>query len=399
MKKRQKNKLILNGFMVIISVFLSVNIIVIASGGEEMEGSQLEQFEKKLSVQKSIGESGLFNDFDEMEYALFLETNVGYGVTLNYYKYGIFGDFTKDEQEGEDTYFKLCEKVLGVRLAIDTHEEWAENEQIHIQNLSPDLQWVIARSYSSQTIYGLYKDEVIFNEKSIAEAEGALAESENIFTLKKINSENYDFVTDEFIKREKELVNKVWGYSNIWLIKCVTSMDEYGTLLAISEPDNRSIGIYDTENWSMIHHITIDGMDVDYPIEVSQINGDEEEGWMVFSNGDATYRMTYPDGELQKIGEFMYDTTYSPDGKYRAYCMGNIVLNDLWMSLPDEKFDKINNLYIKWDKIAPGWYVEELETGNKTYIPIETWEQDDRPLYGGRCVWIQKDKLLQLLNS
>lgn len=47
MKKSQKNKLILTGFMVIISVFLSVNITIIASGGEEMEGSQLEQFEKK----------------------------------------------------------------------------------------------------------------------------------------------------------------------------------------------------------------------------------------------------------------------------------------------------------------------------------------------------------------
>lgn len=352
-----------------------------------------------MSVQSGIGKSGLFNDFDEMEYALFLETNVGYGVTLNYYKYGIFGDFINNEQESEDTYFKLCEKVLGVSLAINTHEEWAENEQIHIQNLSPDLQWVIARSYSSQTTYGLYKDEVIFNKKSIAEAEGALAESENIFTLKRIDLENYDFVTDEFVKRAKESVKKVWGYSSVWLIKCVTSIDEYGKLLAISQPDNRSIGIYDTENWSMIHYITIDGMDVDYPIEVSQINGDKEEGWVVFSNGDATYQMTYPDGEPQKIGEFMYDTTYSPDGKYRAYCTGNIVLNDLWMSLPDEKFDKINNLYIEWNKIAPGWYVEELETGNKAYIPIETWKQDDRPLYGGRCVWIQKDKLLQLLNS
>ncbi len=398
MKKSQENrsKLIVSGFMVIFSVFLSVNIIAGASGGEELVGSQLEQFEKELSAQERLGESKLFDDFDEMEYALFLETNVGYGVTLNYYKYGIFGDFTKAEQEGEDIYFKLCEKILGVKLCMDTHEAWAENEKLHIQNLSPDLQWIISRSY---TPYESYKDEVIFNKKSIAEAEGALAESENTFTLKKDNFDNYDFVTGEFTKKERELIDKIWGYSNIWLIKCVTSMDEYGKLLAVSEPDNQSIGIYDTENWSMIHHITINGMDTDYPIEISQVVGDEEKGWMVFSNGDATYRMTYPAGETEKIGEFMYDTTYSPDGKYRAYCTGNIVLDELWMSFPDEKFDKINNLYIEWDKIPPGWYVEELTTGKKTYIPIETWEQDDRPLYGGRCIWIQKDKLLQALNS
>jgi len=385
MKKSQKNrsKLILSGFMVIFSVFLSANIITAASGGEEMAGSQLEQFE----------------NFEEAEYALFLETNVGYGVTLHYYKYGIYDVFSENEQEGEDIYFKLCEKILGVKLCMDTHEEWAENEKLHIQNLSPDLQWIIARSYTSQTIYELYKDEVIFDQKTIAEAEGILAESENAFTLKKDNFENYDFVTGEFTKKERELVDKIWGYSNIWLIKCVTSMDEYGKLLAISEPDNQSIGIYDTESWSMIHHITINGMDTDYPIEISQVVGDGEKGWMVFSNGDATYRMTYPDGETEKIGEFMYDTTYSPDGKYRAYCTGNIVLDELWMSFPDEKFDKINNLYIEWDKVPPGWYVEELTTGKTTYIPIETWEQDNRPLYGGRCVWIQKDKLLQILNS
>lgn len=398
MNKSQENKLFVGLLMVILSVFLSENIVK-ASGGEEMEGSQLEQFEKKLSEQKNGEESKLFDGFEEMEYALFLETNVGYGVTGNYYKYGIFDESVKSEREGEELYFEVCEKILGKKLYMNTHEEWAKNEKMHIRNLSPDLQWVVARSYFAQTTCGLYKDEVIFNKNTIAEAEGALGESENIFTLKRIDSENYDFVTDEFINQETELVDKVWGYSYIWLIKCVTSMDEYGKLLAISEPDNQSIGIYDTENWKMIHHITIEGMDADYPIEVSQINGNEEEGRMVFSNGDATYRMTYPDGKPEKIGEFMYDTTYSPDGNYLAYCTGNIELNDLWMSLPDEKFDKINDLYIEWDKIAPGWYVEELETGNKTYIPIETWAQDQRPLYGGRCVWIQKDKLLQLLDS
>ena len=52
-----------------------------------------------------------------------------------------------------------------------------------------------------------------------------------------------------------------------------------------------------------------------------------------------------------------------------------------------------------WDQISPGWYVREVETGNIAYIPIETWLLDGQPLYGGRCVWIEKDKLFQILNQ
>lgn len=52
---------------------------------------------------------------------------------------------------------------------------------------------------------------------------------------------------------------------------------------------------------------------------ISQFVGDEESGWLVFSNGDTTYRLNYPDREPEKIGEFMFDTTYSSDGKYLMF--------------------------------------------------------------------------------
>ncbi len=371
--------------VIIILAYLVFTIRVSASGGEEMAGSQLEQFE----------------NLEETEYALFLETNVGYGVTLDYYKYGIFGDFTKDEQEGEDIYFKLCEKILGNKLELNTHEEWYGNRSVFIQNVSPDMKWVISKQYIDESNIE-YISELYYEDQKLEQKQEYEEEKITLFALrKKENDEAYELVEEEKIKKQEELVMDTWEweYCQTFIAKEISCMDEYGKLLAISEPDNQSIGIYDTENWSMIHHITINGIDTDYPIEISQVAGDEEKGWMVLSNGDATYRMTYPDGETEKIGEFMYDTTYSPDGKYRAYCTGNAVLDELWTSFPDEKLDKINNLYIEWAKIPPGWYVEELTTGKKTYIPIETWKQDNRPIYGGRCVWIQKDKLLQILNS
>ncbi len=71
--KRMKTKL---GTIGIISIALTTSLFAIqakASGGEPIEGSQLEQFEKENAP--------LFDGFAEMDYCLFLETNLDYGVT------------------------------------------------------------------------------------------------------------------------------------------------------------------------------------------------------------------------------------------------------------------------------------------------------------------------------
>ncbi len=49
--------------------------------------------------------------------------------------------------------------------------------------------------------------------------------------------------------------------------------------------------------------------------------------------------------------------------------------------------------------------MKDLETGNVAYIPIMTYipmvisEQDSRRIYGGRCIWIEKDKLFEIING
>ena len=100
-----KSKIKITG--TILSALAGILIVmqVKASGGEAMEGSQLEQFEKK--------ERALFDGFAEMDYCLFLETNLDYGVSLNYDRYGIYGDFIQTTREGEELYFKLNEKIIG----------------------------------------------------------------------------------------------------------------------------------------------------------------------------------------------------------------------------------------------------------------------------------------------
>ncbi|MDE7254234.1 MAG: hypothetical protein K2O32_15015 [Acetatifactor sp.] len=342
-----------------------------------------------------------FEDFGEMDYALFLETNVGYGVTADYFKYGIYGDFVNTVREGEEVYFQLCRTMLGTEISWKTHKDWADNMEIlHIQNLSPDLQWIVARQYLMRACLGYYKDEVVYDGDIIAEVESSCDVTDTYFYLKRTEQGTYEPVSDALFEKRKQLVDELGGYTNACHLEDVTCLDEYGKYLAIAAPDSQSIGIYSTEDWGLKQYISMGHIDVEYPLAISQFVGDESSGWLVFSNGGSTYRLDYPDGKPEKIGEFMFDTTYSPDGKYLAYCTGNMEFHEFSKMLDGDKqkLEKIGKLYHEWNKILPGWYIKEIETGNTTYIPIATWEQDDRPLYGGRCIWIEKDKLSEILD-
>ncbi|MCM1091205.1 MAG: hypothetical protein NC413_10195 [Muribaculum sp.] len=364
---------------------------------EETQAAEVETIEPDMKDSVLI-----FEGFEDMDYALFLETNVGYGVTLDYFKYGIYGDFVNTVREGEEVYFRLCKTMLGTEISWKTHEDWAESMEIlHIQNLSPDLQWIVARRYLTEAYSGDYKDEMVYGGDIIAEVESSCSVADTYFYLKRTEQGTYEPVSDTLFEKRKELVDELGGYTYARYLKDATCLDECGKYLAIASPDSQGIGIYSTGDWELKRYISMDNVDMEYPLAISQLVGNEDSGWLVFSNGGSTYRLDYPNGKAEKIGEFMFDTTYSPDGKYLAYCTGNMEFHEFSKMLDgdEQKLEKIGKLYDEWDKILPGWYIKDLETGNTTYIPIATWELDDSPLYGGRCVWIEKDKLLQILDS
>lgn len=140
-----------------------------------------------------------------------------------------------------------------------------------------------------------------------------------------------------------------------------------------------------------------------WPIQVSQIKGDIHGGWIIYTYGYETFRMKYPKGESEKLGEYMFSASYSPDEKYLVYCTGNEIMWDSWTIWAgiDETMIKnyVEPMKEEWEKIPQGWYVIDLETGEKSYIPVPHWKYDtDRPLVGGRCTWIEKDKLMELLE-
>lgn len=355
----------------------------------------------KVMTEESVEEAQVsFEGFGEMDYALFLETMLEYGDSGEgiYYRYGIYGDFVDTVRGGEEAYLELCRTMLDTDISYRTNEDWMTGtEVLHIQNLSTDLQWIVSRQYFEQPVYGGQgEDRVIYNGNIISEAEYQSYDKGIHFRLKKTEQGNYDLVSDEFLEKRKQLVRELGDELGGYIGEYETCMDEYGKYLAIPTSDSQSIELYSTEDWGLRRHIAINGMDSYYRLEISQLKGDEERGFLVFSNGDTTYRLDYPDGQPEKLGEYMFDTTYSPDGKYLAYCTGNYEMDDYH---PDfSNWDKINRMYAEWDHIPSGWYVREVETGNTAYIPVEVWIPGRTTLYGGRCVWIEKDKLFQILN-
>lgn len=341
-----------------------------------------------------------FHEFLPMDYALFLETNVNYVISTEYYRYGIYGDIIENVEEGVNLYYELSEAMTGNKMP--SPEIFLSDSMMneHISNVSPDLTLIATKLYDNPAgdlgTERLYKNGNKLGERELIEYRNLVGYSfERV-----IGSEAYEVIPEQKIKETEKIIGEVWGRQVIgdkYNLYC--SFDEYGELFAISEEDSSGIRIYQTNDWNVLYSIPINHIDTDYPIEISQIEGDAEKGWLVYSCGANTYRMTYPDGISEKIGEFMYSTTYSPDGKYRAYCTGNSALYDMEYGLPEEQRNKYNSLRARWDAIPPGWYVEELETGNTVYIPTEPDIEDWRKvIYGGRCVWLKRDKLLDTLD-
>ena len=341
-----------------------------------------------------------FNEFLPMDYALFLETNVTYAISTEYYRYGIYGDFIENVEEGVNIFYELSEAVTGNKMPSPEFFLYDSMMNEHISNVSPDLILVATKLYDNPAgdlgTERLYKNGNKLDEQELIESMNLMGYSFERVT----GSEAYAVIPEQKIKETEKIIGEVWNRpgGNKWNnVYC--SFDEYGELFAISEKDSSGIRIYQTDGWNVLYSIPVDHVDTDYPIEISQIEGDAEKGWLVYSCGVNTYRMTYPDGISEKIGEFMYCTTYSPDGKYRAYCTGNSALYNMEYGLPEEKRNKYNSLRARWDAIPPGWYVEELETGNTVYIPTEPDIEDWRKIiYGGRCVWLKKDNLLDMLD-
>lgn len=334
-------------------------------------------------------ENPIFEDFGEMDYALFLASGMGFGQKGDSYVYGLYGDFTGTAQEGERLYLDLCSKMLPK----GREEGWSEYGETYIMNLSPDLEWLVERRYQNHEGISEYYDTLLRGGEIMEETEIGNSESLSSYQFIKTGEGAYASVSSETHERMEQLVKEAWGDAYIGDMETTMRMDEYGRTFAVSQPDNGSIGIYSVEDLSLERLVKPKGVDTGYRLQITQFVGDGESGWLLFTNGADAWRYEYPSGRMEKIGEFMFDVSYSPDGKYLAYCTGNAELFRDVTQQAGAGDDEAVRLLKAWEETAPGWYVRELETEKVTYIPIDTGKLAGRYFTGGSCVWLEKDKL------
>ena len=376
---------------------------------------QISRQKQKQLNQAEEDENNLFEGFSEMKYTMLLETNTGFDVSLDYYRYGLYDNSVKSRREGEELYFALHEKIFGKtldlakKLAEDnkndkwiTHKSWLDNSEEIITDFSTDMEWMITREYQFNI---LYRERWYNNREQIKLFNGSTEYDLRKFVQYKTKEDCYEPILQKNMESAEQLLKQYYGNNICERSENWWCFDTEGKLLAITDKDEHQNGcgtgitIYsiEEENAKKLYYLERTGDKTKWPIEISQMEGDRNSGWIIFSQGDETYKITYPNGEIEKLGEFMYGTTYSPDGKYLAYCTGNIELFWMWESMGEDP--AYIDLKSRWIEIPAGWYVEELETGKETYIPMPVWDSNFMPLYGGRCVWIEKAKLYEILNS
>ena len=111
--------------------------------------------------------------------------------------------------------------------------------------------------------------------------------------------------------------------------------------------------------------------------------GDKESGKVVFDvENRYYYEFTYPSGEIRYLGTDMHCPCYSPDGKYIAYsspCSAD------WNDVDEKDIEEM-------ERILPGIYILEVETGKTAYI-----KQDMNDIHWAATLefrtfqWVEKD--------
>ena len=397
------------------SIQQEVDKMMIGSNAEQvMEAEVVQEGNEAESKQEVI-------QLPEMEWALFLETEVSHGANADtYYRYGIYGDFTKERNEGEEIYFSLHGEIIEnapklqsevehnkEHKEFENHKEWIRCKDELIVGCSPDMEWIVTRKYTNMNGHS-YIECWYENGKKVKEFKGDVANDIKIFVpYKKEEETSWSVLEEKMIIGVGTYMSNFYNMSYCEYNRGLCCYSAAGKMLAAAnksiskEPNGIDIYLLNDEEIVLLYELAVPTSEGKWPIQISQLEGDKNNGWVVYSYGYETFRMTYPEGKIEKLGEYMFSSSYSPDGKYLVYCTGNRDLDSHWENLSEAEYeDYYKPMKEEWNKIPQGWYVIDLETGEKSYIPIPVWTYDaDRPLYGGRCTWIEKDKLMELLEK
>ena len=368
--------------MVMRSIWMALLILrimgAVISEGDDMK----EEVEEDLRDYMNAKDYCSIDEFKNMDYYLFCDTQLHEGAGGFRMKPCIISSETQTIEEAKELYQEFREKLP---LESEPDEEGEENNVTYV---SPDCKWVITNKWneyktiSTQTLF--YKNEKV--KETVGELPFTV---EPILIVKK--GDVYEEMGEE--SREKLLGLKEGSFTEGY--RGSEILNGEGTLLAGITDDYGLFTIRRIEDGSILWSYPLFGIreevrrirkgmpDEEWRpcMEVVQFEGNEQEGWVILQGGmvSSFFMITYPSGEVTYLGEYLYSACFSPDGKYVAY--SSIEYDTMYdMSWEEKK------------TIVPGIYVLEVETGKTAYI---YWDPSKNPeedfMEYRNFMWIEKE--------
>ncbi|MCM1254369.1 MAG: hypothetical protein NC321_16240 [Clostridium sp.] len=337
---------------IICSLFIILNTMKAEGNGE---------------AQPSENDYCSINDFEDFHYYLFCNTNINIGTTLKAVN-AFIGNESDTMEAGIELYQKFMEPFR-----TDEHEE-----NMELYYISPDCKLSVTREEPVRgdhmiTRWSSFDGKETQNVKEI--------DSRNRTPFHIIKSENAYTVADgETLYEKVDRLYEQTGY------QCVR-YNEQGDLVAgykyeydESGKSTQTMAVFDLESmqvlWTFYQGKEKQGF-------VQQIQGDKKSGKVIFNvENRYFYEFTYPSGETRYLGADMYCPCYSPDGKYIAYSSPCSVD---WYDVDEKAVEEM-------ERILPGIYILEVETGKTAYI-----EQDIDAIHRAASLefrsfqWVEKD--------
>lgn len=316
------------------------------------------------------------SDFEDFHYFLFCNTNIGTTApSVNPTVNAFIGDGAETAEAGVELYQKFMEPLWE-----NDHEGYME-----LRELSPDAQLVI----TGEDVEGnaSLKRWRFFDKGTEKEQQEIDINGNCPFRIIK-DRDAYTVIDEETFGKKVDRLYDQTGYD------CV-KFNEQGNLAAGTKIQYKEsnctqkyeMAICDMDNTEILCTF-YQGDEYGY---VWQVLGDRESGKVVYVlNGRSFYEYSYPSGEIRYLGKDMYYPCYSPDGKYIAYSSPD---GEAYYDLDAEEAEEV-------ERILPGIYILEVETGKTAYIKQDIDDIEWAEMLNTRTFqWVEKDSFEKVMEE
>lgn len=315
-------------------------------------------------------------EFEELSYRLLISWNMRHidGGEI-YWDYGILDKENNTWKKAVERYSQEMEEVMGYPEEIiwentgEAHYKRLQRENMErITDISPDGQYYITyRNGVERGPWGVFTVTAEGSEMKIYHQNQCLKEVENdLFTWygggHRVNSAPFGIWID--VKGIYNLLEGTEEHYNLSGPEYIHCLNKDATLMASIDCDSGNVRLYDVKSRQCLYSFEqLYSPDDIFYIDGHQLVGDKDSGFILFEDQTSAYKLHYPSGEVELMGDYMFNPCMSPDGKYLFYTGPDAYFwEDYGWRSDNEEYCKIPN---------GGMYIKELQTGKTAYIDMD----------------------------